>query len=942
LKIENQVVRLRLVGAKRNAAVTGSDELPGKADYFIGNNPKKWRTNVPTYGKVRYHNVYPGVDLDYYGNQGGQLEYDFIVAPGADPNAIALDVGAGLVPARGRPQGLPLRIDADGDLVIGRQGGEIRFHKPEIYQPAESSSLITRHSSLVDGRFVLDARNRVHFALGAYDHTKPLVIDPVLSYSTYLGGSGGDFGSGIAVDSSGSAYVTGGTQSVDFPTSNPFQASNNSALGTGFVAKLNPSGSALVYSTYLGGGGTNAGYAIAVDASGNAYVTGMTSSPDFPTVNPFQASNNSALGTGFVAKLNPSGSALVYSTYLGGSVADVGNGIAVDSSGNAHVTGDTLSTDFPVTSGAFQTTGPGATCNALTNPAACGYAFVTELDPTGSALVFSTFLGGTKYNAGSAIYNVGSAIAVDSSGFSYVTGATSSADFPTAKPLQATLNGSTNAFVAKLNASGSALVYSTYLGGSRSDQGTSIVVDSSGSAYVTGFTSSSNFPTVNPLQATNKVESAGNQTGFVAKLNPTGSALVYSTYLGGSLADWAYGIALDSSGDVYVVGQTSSTDFPTVNPIQATYNAGGSTAFAAELNASGSALVYSTYLGGSGLDGAMGVAVNSFGDAYVTGNTTSTDFPTVNPLQPVNKFAAQAGGTAFVAELSPGPAPALSFSPSVLNFGSVIIYTTAPGKTVTVANLGNAPLTITAIASSGEFAVDTATSSCLYSVSTLAPEGTCMIDVTFTPTTLGLSTGALTVTDNASGSPQALQLTGNSPLSAAAISPAYLEFTTYIGTPSSPQAVTLTNTAPVVLTVGTVTFAGDNSEWTQTNNCLPSVGPNMSCTINVVFQPTFGGPHESTLTVTDDASNSPQTVGLSGTANSQGPASLSPTSLTFGDQPVGTTSPAQTIMLVNPGGPGVPDRSSFVYKARFFSRCLAWRQLDVLWRAGLLTTGPAG
>jgi hypothetical protein len=887
---------MKLVGANVSATVTGAEELPGKSNYFIGNDPKKWRTNVPTYAKVRYHNVYPGVDLEYYGNQGGQLEYDFIVAPGADPGAITLDVGT-----HGHA---PLRIARDGDLVISAEGAEIRFHKPLVYQPDAGSSLVTRHLSLIQGRFLLDAQNRIHFAPGPYDHTKPLVIDPVLTYSTYLGGSGGDWGYGIAVDSSGSAYVTGETASLDFPTVDALQASNNSASqGTAFVAKLNPAGSALVYSTYLGGSGGDASYSIAVGSSDNAYVTGRTYSTDFPIVNALQSSNLSSAvgGTGFVAKLNASGSALVYSTYLGGSVADAGRGIAVDSSGNAHVTGYTLSTDFPVTPAAFKTIGPSDTCNALTNPSPCDDAFVAELNAAGSALVYSTYLGGSNYNAGFGI-------AVDSSGNAYVAGTTSSSDFPTAEPFQATLHGSSNAFVTKLNASGSDLIYSTYLGGSNGDQGFGIAVDSSGSAYVTGYTSSSDFPTVNPLQPSSG--SYGHFTGYVAKLNPTGSALVYSTYLGGSVAEKAFGIAVDSSGDAYVVGLTWSPDFPTVNPIQAANHATGGlypiTAFVAELNAAGSALIYSTYLGGSVQDTASGVAVDSSGNAYITGNTFSSDFPTVNPFQPTNNDAQSPGSTAFVAELSPGPASAVSFSPSALGFGGVLENTTSQQKTVTVTNLGNASLTISGITASGDFAVDTSATSCFYTVSTVAPESNCTIGVTFTPTALGVRTGAVMVTDNASGSPQALQLTGTGGVSAANVSPTNLSFQSQnVGTASSPQTVTLMNTAPVALPVSNVTIS---SGWTQSNNCVPSVGPNASCTINVTFRPTGGGMYSGVLTLTDDALNSPQTVALYGTGQG-GPASLSPPSLTFGDQPVGSASLSQTITLISPnnGGGGVPE-----------------------------------
>ena len=888
-RVENQVVRLRLVGTKPNAAVTGSEELAGKANYFIGNDPKRWRTNVPTYAKVRYRNVYPGVDLEYYGNQGGQLEYDFIVAPGADPSVIALHVEAVREP--------PLRIEANGDLVIPAKASEIRFRKPSVYQPDSGSSLVTRHSSLVDGRFVLDADARIRFALGPYDHAKPLVIDPVLTYSTYLGGSGGDSGDAICVDSSGNAYVTGQTSSVDFPTAGPLQASLN-GFTNAFVSKLNPTGSALIYSTYLGGNGYDGGYGIAVDASGNAYVTGITSSSDFPTVNPFQASNNAPfLDTGFVAKLNPSGSALVYSTYLGGSGDGWSSGIAADSSGNAYLIGYTQSTDFP-------TVNP---LQASNKSPSSGNGFVAKLNPSGSTLIYSTYLGGSGGDSASGI-------ALDSAGNAYVTGYTQSADFPTVNPLQATLNGSSNAFVAELNPAGSALVYSTFLGGSGEDTGTAIAVDSSGSAYATGFTNSTNFPTVNPLQTTNKAAAAGNTTAFVAELNPAGTALVYSTYLGGSVQDQASGVAVDTSGNAYVVGNTSSKDFPTVNPVQVTNNSAGSgslglapaTAFVAELNEAGSALIYSTYLGGSVQDQANAVAVDTSGNAHITGYTASLDFPTVNPLQPANKNAQPSGSTAFVAELSAGPAPALSFFPSVLNFGVVPVNTTSAQQIVTVTNLGNAPLTITGITASGEFAVVTTGSSCLYAVQTVAPGANCTVAVTFTPTAPAIRTGVLAVTDNASGSPQTLQLTGNGPISAAVISPSRLEFSGTVGLPSFPATVTLTNRAPVVLTVGSVTVPDDPGEWPQTNNCLPSVGPNASCTINVAFQPTVDGPHEGMLTVTDDASNSPQTVALIGHVFSEGPPSLSPTSLTFGDQAVGTMSAAQTIMLVNPGGYGVP------------------------------------
>jgi hypothetical protein len=384
------------------------------------------------------------------------------------------------------------------------------------------------------------------------------------------------------------------------------------------VAKINSAGTALVYSTYLGGNNEDGGSGIAVDSAGNAYVTGATASSDFPTENPLQAANGaSGADHVFVAKLNPTGSALVYSTYLGGSGGDGGSSIALDSAGNAYITGQTYSTDFPTTPGAFQTACKGGNCFPNSD------GFVAKISPSGSALVYSTYLGGSGYD-------VSDAIAVDSSGNAYVTGYTQSTDFPTKNPFQVASGGEVSVFVAKLNPTGSALVYSTYLGGSADDAGYGIAVDSAGNAYVTGATVSTTFPTKNPLQATN---GGGGSDAFVSKFNATGSALVYSTYLGGTDVDGGSGIAVDSAGNAYVTGATRSTDFPTTPGAFQTAYGGVQDAFVSKLNASGSALLYSTYLGGSGEDESNGIAVDNSGDAYVIGETQSTNFPILNPLK---------------------------------------------------------------------------------------------------------------------------------------------------------------------------------------------------------------------------------------------------------------------------------------------------------------------
>jgi roadblock/LC7 domain-containing protein len=598
----------------------GMEKLAGSSNYFVGNDKTKWHTNVPTFGAVKYEGVYPGIDLVYRGNEG-QLEYDFMVAPGGDPQKIELSFQGGT----------KLNLNRAGDLVICIGKSQVIQHAPVIYQ-----ELAGQHQ-IVAGRYELRGRTRVGFSLATYDKSRPLVIDPTLVYSTYLGGTGGDIGVSIAVDSSGHAYVTGYTGSLNFPvTSSAVQTILGGAayVSDAFVCKLNTTGSALVYSTYLGGSDFDAGHAIAVDASRNVYVTGTTGSADFPvTAGAFQTAIAGSYDV-FVTKLNAAGSALVYSTYLGGTNYDEAGGLAVDASRNVYVTGTTVATNFPVTSGALQT--------ALTG---FSDAFVTKLNAAGSALVYSTYLGGSDSESAAGI-------ALDTSGNVYVTGGTGSANFPVSSgAFQTAIAGPSGVFVTKVNAAGSALVYSTYLGGSNFDNVSSIALDSSGNVYVTGGTNSADFPVSSGAFQTTL---AGASDVFVTKLNATGSALVYSTYLGGSedenlYGETGYGIAIDSSGNAYIAGTTSSANFPvTADAFQIAYG-GYSDAFVTELNAAGSALVYSTYLGGSYGEIGLGIAVDSVhidsGDRdsgdhdsvniYITGFTGSSDFPvTSRAFQP--------------------------------------------------------------------------------------------------------------------------------------------------------------------------------------------------------------------------------------------------------------------------------------------------------------------
>ena len=610
------VLRLGFVGANPKPVIEGLEPLGGHSNYFLGNDTAKWRTGIPHYRRVQIKALYPGIDLVLYGNPQ-QLEYDFVVAPGADSGQIRLSLsGAEAV-----------RLDDAGDLVLDFPGGTLRQRAPTVYQDQEGerraveggyrllSPSEEQVSAAPELAFDPETRTLIGFRVAAYDPDEALVIDPALVYSTYLGGGGRDEGWGIAVDTAGNAYVTGETESSDFPTANALY-SNNSGFSDAFVTKLNAAGTGLVYSAYLGGVDGDYGYDIAVDDAGNAYVTGVTESSDFPMANA-RFPNIGGPADAFVAKLNPDGTVLVYSTYLGGSDGDIGNGIAVDGAGNAYVTGETESSDFP-------------TANALyPNNGGFSDAFVTKMHVAGTALVYSTYLGGSDGD-------IGNGIALDSAGNAYVTGETESSDFPVANALYPDLNGTRDAFITTLDASGAALAYSTYLGGSDYDEANSIAVDGAGNAYVTGETISVDFPTVNAHDPDYNWLSAA----FVTKFNTTGSALVYSTYLGFIFQHSGSGIAVDRAGNAYVAGRAL---VPTSGFNKAV------DAFVTKLNAAGKALDYFTYLGGFyATDKGNSIAVDGAGNAYVTGITNALDFSTVNVLYPDNS----GGDDAFVTRIA--------------------------------------------------------------------------------------------------------------------------------------------------------------------------------------------------------------------------------------------------------------------------------------------------
>ncbi|HJT25922.1 MAG TPA: SBBP repeat-containing protein [Pyrinomonadaceae bacterium] len=997
--------------------ITGVDQLPGKVNYLAGNKSSEWRTNIPTYERVRYEQIYPGIDLVYYGNQR-QLEYDFVIAPGASFKQIRLAFdGAD-----------KLKLNRSGDLILKSGAQAITLLRPKAYQNIDNKK---REISV---RYSLKRRGEVTFKVGNYDKSQPLVIDPLLVYSTFLGGSGQDTGNGVAVDSSGNVYIAGQTVSPNFPTTVPLLAPYGGNADA-FVAKLNANGSALIYSTFLGGNLNDIATSIAVDNAGNAYVTGETNSGNFPVFNALHPTLSGNPSDAFVAELNSTGSALVYSTYLGGHSDDSGNAIAVDNAGNAYITGNTLSRDFPTTnpvranrsghaifksmdaavnwgpsdsglaasliidlvfqpgnssivyaatdtglfkstdsgahwiplpgsppfiyselaidpvnpaiiyvatnggvfkstdggnnftlsntgidthvrsiavdpvtptilyaaigggpyfksvnggaswtqnlingasrvdsitidpntpttlfadtdSGIFRSTDSGANWTELntgiadfhsvnsitidpvnniiyaattsgirkstnggntwthvsgntpfdflsvafdpTNPAVFygataiqirktidggntwndsdnGFSrtrisalianptqpstlfvgttstsdvFVTKLSAGGTSQIYSTYLGGD-------LLDLGNAIAVDPSGNAYVTGVTNSVNFPTANALQGNRGDNFpagDAFVTKLNPSGSALVYSTYLGADFNDAGRAIAADTNGNAYVCGTTGSQSFPTVNAFQPH---KASLSSDAFVTKINAAGSALIYSTYLGGDNSDDCAGLAIDAAGSAYITGDTNSPDFPTLAPMQPALNGGFHDVFITRLAPNGSSLINSTYLGGTNHDFGRGIALDSSQNIYVVGTTSSTDFPTHNPLQP----GFGGGSDVFIAKLRPAPeiVVTMSDSPDPVSLGSNLTYT------ITVNNIGELPATgvtltdklpagATLVSANSTAGTCTGTTTITCGLGTLNAGATVTVTIVVTPPE-GTITNTATVTLNEADAP---------------------------------------------------------------------------------------------------------------------------------------------------------------------------------------------
>jgi hypothetical protein len=725
--------KLGFLSTDPNARPEGRKPVASYSNYLVGNDPHKWRTHVPQFAEVWYPSVYPGIDLVYYGNSG-QLEYDFVVAPHARGDRIAFSIA-------GIGDGVHLRKNAHGDLIIPVGEQEMLLQKPRIYQGKSCLHVESNGAShgscraIAGGGFVLHKRGGsevVSFNLPPYDHSQPLVIDPVVAFSTFLGAGGGP--AGMALDSDGNIYLVGGTDSTTLPvTSNAFQKSlaGNSDL---FIMKLNNDGSQVIYATYLGGSNTDYAAGIALDSAGNVYVTGQTYSTDFPLAHPFQSQNSGA--SAFVSKLSPDGSSLVYSTYLGGSPAvSSGNGIALDTNDEAIIVGYTYDTNFP-TVNAFQP--QHAADNGNTD------AFVTKFSADGSSLIFSTYLGGNEGD-------LGGPIGIDPAGNVYLTGITVSTNFPTTPGAYQTTYVSgpfQNSYVSEFSPLGS-LVYSTYLPAS---DVTAIAVNAAGNAFVTGSAGADLPVTPGAFQTVQGGDSSPD--AFVTEFNSTGSALVYSTFLGGNNSDNGMAIAVDSSNNAYVTGETSSLNFPLQLPVQTTAYGGVPNAFVSELNSTGSKLFFSTFLGGgaggSGSQEGTAVAVDGSGNIYVGGGTNEPDFPVVNAMQPtLNGFA-----DGFLAKFLNEPAPSVGLSPVSISFSPVVVNSVSAPQTITVTNVGNAALAVSAVTVSGSFSQ---TNNC---GSGIVANASCTIQATFAPTVFGASTGEISISSNATLLPEVVQLLG--------------------------------------------------------------------------------------------------------------------------------------------------------------------------------------
>jgi uncharacterized protein (TIGR03437 family) len=688
-----RTVLASLAGARADAEPRPEQPLSGHVNYLIGRDPARWHTDIPTFGSVRFAGIYPAIDVVYHGS-GGDLETDFVVQPGGDPEAIRIRFD-------GSDE---VRLERDGSLAARAETRTLNWKKPVLYQVGAHGAMTG-----VEGRFKLAKDGAIGFEVGVYDVTRPLVIDPVLTYATYFGSPYGDGAARVAADASGNAYIVGSTDAPVFQTSPPgvFYTSAPGAQGNMLVAKMAADGKSMVYETHIGGSNGDLGWGIALDATGNVYLTGSTASGDFPLV---PATNNQTTKSltdpmnCFITKLNAAGNALIYSMVMGGTNADGCSSIGVDSSGNAYVTGATNSTDLP-TVNPIQSSLPSPLFGT-----ASVTALVAKVSPDGTKLLYSTYFGGPGNT-------IPTSVAVDGAGNAYFTGFTTSSSFA-ASPgaLQSSFGGSGgqnfsvlstgDAFVVKMSPSGQK-IYATYLGGAKDDIGMGIAIDSKGDVFVGGATLSTDFPMQNAFQSSNH-GSGGDAygkggDGFITELDPTGSKILFSSYIGGSADDRVTGVALDSNGNIYLAGHTLSKDFPTAGAQAQTGYAGDKStlfrtgdAFLAEISAG--QIAFSTYLGGSGGDWAGGVAVDGLGGVVIAGGTISTDFPSTTGVYQAKYagadpyFAGVPVGDAFIARFG-GAISTVSIT-GISNAASYVGGGIAPGEAVYISGKSIGPATL--------------------------------------------------------------------------------------------------------------------------------------------------------------------------------------------------------------------------------------------------------
>ena len=841
-------VTIEFVGASRKAHFEPERLLPGKSNYILGKQRSQWIFGIPQYERVNQKSLYRGIDVVYYGSEGN-LEYDFVISPGANPKSLGF-----------RVQGAKdVQLSDTGDLILQTSAGAIRLHKPAIYQEAGS---VRRK---VEGRFALRKQNTVSLALGEYDPDSPLIVDPVLSFSTLIGANNNTQVQGIAVDSSKNVYITGTTFATNYPVVNAFQPTNHGYQNV-FVTKLNPGGNKILYSTYLGSSAFDNAAAIAVDKTGAAYVTGTVGGADFPTTpGAFMTTCSSICNTGFLTKFLSDGT-LAFSTFLGGTSSPA-RAVAVDAAGEAYIAGGFASNDFPTTAGAFQ-----ASCSSGIS---CSY--VEKLNASGSALVYSTYFGAVSGN-NLVSSTTGNGITVDSSGSAYLVG--SSNGIPIQNPIQSSVVGGTNAFVAKFSPDGSSLVFSTYLGGtspfnsSRGDSATGVAIDASDNVHIVGTTASCEFPLILDALSTECVTAGYDQKVFVASLNSTGTQLLFSTLLqSGSSA----GIGVDSKGNSYVTGTTTSTSYFLKNAIESSVDASltSNIGFVTELDPTGK-LLFSSYLAATYGSAPAGIAVDPSGGIYVTG-LGQADFPLLHPIP--SQIYQSTGYTIFVAKISPSNTPQFSLSPRV-------------SPVLTLRNVSSVPLAITSIVPSANFTMQ---GNC---GSNIAPGGACNLIL------LGANDkktqGSVTITSNAYAKPQTFQIrkspTGDSLGYSLVISPIDVEFPPQlIGTSSATEQIVIQNQG-LLAAVNNISI-NQPSPFTETNNCPALLDTGASCTISVVY--TAATAQDSAgLAIITDPNQSQTNIGLNGLGSSTAIAVSTP-AMEFGSQTSGPPTLGRIVNLIN-------------------------------------------